>query len=279
MIGTRGHDIGLKSTAELAQDMQDAGFEAVQMVAYKCIKGVSDKAGYLSPGLAYSISHEFDKRGIHIALLGSYFNPLEQDVDRLDESMDRFKEYLRFAKDFRCHVVGTETGSYNADMSFHPDNHGEKALQTVIDIFKELTKEAEQHGAMVGVEGLYNFVISTPERMERLLDAVGSSNLQVILDPVNLLHAGNHANVKEIIEESFARYGERIILIHAKDFIVEDGRIKTVPLGRGLMDYEHFLTVVHKHKPFIDIIIEEITGDELKQSHRFLKDIMDELSI
>lgn len=279
MIGTRGHDIGCKSAAELAQDMQDVGLEAVQMVPYKCIDGLSDKAGHLSPGLAYSISHEFDKRGIHIALLGSYFNPLEQDTARLDESMNRFKEYLRFAKDFRCHIVGTETGSYNPDMSFHPDNHGGKALQIVIDIFKELTKEAEHHGAMVGVEGVHQFVVSTPQRMKLLLDAVDSTNLQVILDPVNFLHISNYENVKKIVEESFTLFGEKIIMIHAKDFIIENNQIKTVPLGRGLMDYEHLLTVVHKHKPSIDIIIEELSGAALEESHQFLKGLVNKLPI
>ena len=274
MIGTRGHDIGLKSAAALAQDMQDAGFQAVQMVAYKCIEGVSDKAGHMTPGLANSIGREFDKRGIHIALLGSYFNMLEQDPVQLKESMDRFREYLRFARDFRCPMVGTETGSYNADMSYHPDNHGEKALQTVIGLFKELVREAEQHGSLVGVEGLYNYAISTPQRMMTLLETIGSSNLQVILDPVNLLHMGNYQKSREIIEESFALYGERILLLHAKDFVIEEGRIKTVPLGRGMMDYEHFLSTAYRHKPSIEIIIEDITGPELTESHRFLQGVL-----
>ena len=171
-------------------------------------------------------------------------------------------------------MVGTETGSYNADMSYHPDNHGEKALQTVIGLFKELVREAEQHGSLVGVEGLYNYAISTPQRMMTLLEAIGSSNLQVILDPVNLLHMGNYQKSREIIEESFALYGERILLLHAKDFVIEEGRIKTVPLGRGMLDYEHFLSTAYRHKPSIEIIIEDITGPELTESHRFLQDVL-----
>ncbi|MGL1891281.1 MAG: sugar phosphate isomerase/epimerase [Spirochaetaceae bacterium] len=279
MIGTRGHDIntGTTSARALAQEMLDAGMEAVQLVVYKSIKGVSEKPGCLSPGLAWSIGREFEKRDIHIALLGSYFNLLEQDSLKLKENMDRFKEYLRFASDFGCPIVGTETGSYNADMSYHPHNHGEEALQTVIGIFKEFAVEAEHHGVFVGVEGLYNFVISTPKRMKTLLDSVDSSNLQVILDPVNLLHMGNYTKVKEIIEDSFELFGNRIVLIHAKDFIIEDHQIKTVPLGRGLMDYEHLLTMVNRYKPGIDIIIEDLRGDELQESQLYLQSIIDKL--
>lgn len=279
LIGTRGHDIAAANAADLALQMQAKGLEAVQLVAYRSIPGIGEEPGYISPALAWSIGNEFAKHGIHIALIGSYFNLLDQDPVKLKASMDRFKEYLRYARDFGCHVVGTETGSYNVDMSFHPDNHGEQALQTVIAIFRELVKEAEGHGSIVGVEGLYNFVISTPQRMQRLLDAVDSSNLQVILDPVNLLHIGNYARFKEIIEESFERYGERIFLIHAKDFIIEDDAIKTVPLGQGLMDFEHLMRVANSHKPGIPIIIEDLQGDNLAESQKHLLQIRERIQL
>jgi L-ribulose-5-phosphate 3-epimerase len=279
LIGTRGHDIDAAGAAKLAEKMQKEGLEAIQLVAYRSIPGIGEAPGSLSPALAWSISREFEKRDIHIALLGSYFNLLEKDPEKLKSSIDRFKEYLRYAADFRCRVVGTETGSYNADMSFHPENHGGKAMETVIAIFRELVKEAEQHGAIVAVEGLYNFVISTPERVQRLLEEIDSSNLQVILDPVNLLHIGNYDRVKEIIEESFERYGERIILLHAKDFIIEDNKIKTVPLGQGLMDFSHLMRIAGQYKPGIPIIIEDLQGDDLAVSHTHLQQVRNSLQM
>jgi len=278
LIGTRGHDITASNAADLADKMQKEGLEAVQLVAYRSIPGIGEAPGSLSPSLAWSISREFEQRGIHIALLGSYFNLLEQDPEKLKSSIDRFKEYLRYAADFRCRIVGTETGSYNTDMSYHPDNHGEEAFQTVVTIFRELVKEAEQHGSIVAVEGLYNFVISTPERMQRMLEDIDSRNLQVILDPVNLLHMGNYDRVKEIIEESFERYGERIILLHAKDFIIEDNKIKTVPLGQGMMDFTHMMRIAGQYKPGIPIIIEDLQGDDLVESHQYLCQVRDILA-
>lgn len=272
MIGTRGHDIAVHTNpADLAEKMQGAGFDSVQLVAYRSIKGIPETPGHLSSGLAYSISHEFDKRGIHIALLGSYFNMLEQDPIKLASHIERFKEYLRFAKDFRCSLVATETGSYNPDMSYHPDNHGDKALETVIGIFRDLVGEAERHGVMVGLEGLYNYTVSTPKRIKEVLDAVGSSNLQVVFDPVNLLNCDNYRNANEIIKESFELFGDRIMVIHAKDFIVDGNTIRTVPLGQGLLDYDYLLDVALAQKPSIDIIIEDLRGDDLSLSRDFLK--------
>ena len=86
MIGTRGHDIGgMMAPEELAKAMAEQGFDAVQLVAYRSIKGVSEESGYLTPGLAHKIGHAFDKRGIHVALIGSYFNLLHPDKVVVDE--------------------------------------------------------------------------------------------------------------------------------------------------------------------------------------------------
>lgn len=275
MIGTRGHDIGgMMSPEVLAQAMAEQGFEAVQLVAYRSIMGVSEESGYLTPGLAYKVGHAFNQRGIHVALIGSYFNLLHPDEAVVAEGIKRFKEYIRHAKDFRGNLVGTETGSYNSDYSYNPENNSEEALLRVIEIFKELVGEAKNHGVMVGIEGLWAHAISTPKRMKRVLDAVDSGNLQVIFDPVNLLHIDNYKDANNIIDEAFELYGDRIILIHAKDFVVENNELKPVPIGQGLLDYKHLFDLTNQYKPGIEVIIEDVRGEALKTSQRYLETIM-----
>lgn len=272
MIGARGHDIGNAMSAEnLAQKMSDMGFEAVQLVAYKAIEGISNKAGFLSPGLAYKIAQEFHKKNIHIGLIGSYFNLL--DKDSLYDSIERFKEYLKYAKDFGCHMVGTETGSYRSDWTYHPDNHSQEALDIVIEIIGELVEEAKNHGVFVAVEGAYHHVVSTPKRMKKLLESINSTNILVILDPVNLLNINNYKECNNIIKEAFELYGEKIVLIHAKDFIIKDNKMVKVPIGKGLMDYEFIIDIINKYKPGLDIIIENQQNENLIESLNFLKKI------
>ncbi len=274
MIGTRGHDIGgIMSPEDLAQAMAEQGFEAVQLVAYRSIEGVSEESGYLTPGLAYKVGRAFDERGIHVALIGSYFNLLHPDKAVVDEGVKRFKEYIRHAKDLSGNLVGTETGSYNSDYSYNPENNSEEALLRVIEIFKELVEEAKNHGVMVGIEGLWAHAISTPKRMKRVLDAVDSSNLQVIFDPVNLLHIDNYKEANDIIDEAFELFGDRIVLIHAKDFVVEKNELKSVPIGQGLLDYKHLFDVINQYKPGIEVIIEDLRDEALKSSLIFLRNL------
>ena len=91
------------------------------------------------------------------------------------------------------------------------------------------------------------------------------------------MHPGNYTEAKAIIEESYELYGDKIVLVHAKDFVLEEGQIKTVPLGRGLMDYHHLLTIARKYKPGIEVIIEDLRDDELREIQLFLRRVLDEL--
>ncbi len=275
MLGARGHDInGIDHPEVLASKLAEGSFDCVQLVAYKSIEGIKESAGCLTPALAYKVGKALEKKDVHIAMLGSYFNMMDPNPSVVESGTERFKEYLRFAKDFGSHLVGTETGSYKEDWGYHPDNHTEEALEKVIGIFKGLTNEAERHGVMVGIEGVYNHVVSTPARMKKVLDAIDSNNIQVIFDPVNLVHAGNYQAVNEMIDEVFNLYGDRIVLIHAKDFIFDEGEIKRVPLGEGMMDYPYLMDKLKALKPGIAIIIEELTGDELANSREYLSSLV-----
>lgn len=103
-----------------------------------------------------------------------------------------FKEHLHYARDFGNGLVALETGSVNADYSPHPENHGEAVFQQSLASIAELVAEAEHFGVTVGIEAVASHVVSTPQKMRRMLDSVASNDLQVVFDPVNLLSLQNH---------------------------------------------------------------------------------------
>jgi sugar phosphate isomerase/epimerase len=211
------------------------------------------------------------RHGLQIAVLGCYINLADPDADRRRAQLARFKEYLRHARDFGCSVVGTETGSLNADFSFHPGNRGEAAFQTVLAGVCELVGEAERFGVLVGIEGVERYVISDPPRIRRLLDSVGSNNLQVIFDPVNLLSRENYHRQDDIIRESFDLFGDRIAILHAKDFVVEEGALRSVLSGQGRLNHGLLMEFVQARKPFIDVLMEDTNPATLAEGIRFLR--------
>ena len=269
--GVRAHDFGKLPLEQLAAEVAARGLCCVQFAAPKSIPGLDDDAGRLSPGLALHVRDTLAARGVHIAVLGCYINLADPDDASRRHHLARFKAYLRLARDFGCSLVGTETGSLHSDFSFHPDNHGEPAFQRVLAGVRELVQEAERFGSTVAIEAVERYVIHEPKRLRRLLDEVGSPNLQVILDPVNLLNAGNVHRQDEIIEEAFALLGERIAVLHAKDCLLVDGVLKSVPAGQGQLNTPLFFRLAKRHKPGIDVLLEDTQPATLQQTVDFVR--------
>jgi L-ribulose-5-phosphate 3-epimerase len=270
-LGVRAHDFGKLPIDELARRIAAKGFCGVQLAPSKAVAGFDGDAGRLSPGFAVHVRETLQRHGIQVAVLGCYINLADPDRAQRGRQLARFKEYLRFARDFGCSVVGTETGSLNSDFSFHPENHGEAAFQAVLASVRELVEEAERFGVFVGIEGVERHVLCDPRRLRRLIDEVGSNNLQIIFDPVNLLSVANHRRQDDIIRESFERFGDRIAIVHAKDFLVENGQLRSVLAGQGLLNYRLLTDLIKERKPCISVLMEDTCPETVEQGVSFLR--------
>jgi len=260
-IGARAHDFGKLPPEELASQIAAKGFSCTQLALNKAIQGLDLKPGDLNPGLAFEVGQAFQRYGVQIAVLGCYVNPLFPDLAKRKELLGWFKEHLRFARDFGCGLVALETGSYHPDYLSHPENGTEAAFQESLGSLAELVAEAEKFGVIVGIEGVWNHAVCTPQKMRRMLDSLASPNVQVVFDPVNLLSIDNHLQQQRVVEESLQLFGERIVIIHAKDFQVGKDYLTTVPPGKGDFQYGPLLRHVATRKPGISILCEE-TGPE-----------------
>ena len=273
-LGVRAHDFGSLPAEELASRIASKGLTCIQLALNKAIAGLDLKPGDLNPGLAFEIGQAFLRHRIQIAVLGCYINPLHPDPSIRKELIGWFKEHLRFARDFGCGLVALETGSLNADYSPHPGNHSEEAFLGALETLAQLVTEAEKFGVIVGIEAVTSHAVSTPEKMRRMLDCLDSPNVQVVFDPVNLLSPENHSRQQEVVEESLRLFGDRIAVVHAKDFVPENGALKTVPPGEGMFHYAPLLSHLEKRKPGISILMEETGGDQADRSIRHLRETL-----
>lgn len=272
-IGIRAHDMETRPLEQLVKEIADKGLTSVQLALAKSFPAINTNLGSLSPGLAWQIGQQFKKRDVQVAVLGCYINMIHPDLEERRKGLDRFKEHIRFARDFGCSIVGTETGNVHAEITFTEKNFEEKPFLEVVESVRELVVEAEKFGVIVGIEAGVNHPIYSPQTMKRLLDLVSSNNLQVIFDPVNYLTVETYKDQNEIFEEAFELYGDRIVIIHAKDFIVEGNELKTVAVGKGLLNYDVVLKWVKANKPNVNILMEETKEPFIEESVVFLKDI------
>lgn len=272
-IGIRAHDFGSGSLEQLADNISEKGFNCIQLAPPKAIEGFEYYPGCYNSDMAKNIRNNFERKGIHISVLGCYINPVHPDKTERRELLDRFKEHIHYVRDFGCKIVGTETGSLNADLSFHSDNHGEEAFNCITESIGELVHEAEKHDVFVGVEGVTKFTIHTPERLKRLIDTINSDNLKVIFDPVNLIDINNYKEQDKIIKQSFELFGDKIAILHAKDFTVQDNVLKTVPAGKGMLNYDLVLKSLKATNPNADILMENIKEQFMSESKKFIEEI------
>jgi L-ribulose-5-phosphate 3-epimerase len=275
-IGVRAHDFGCLPARELAAKIAAKQMVCAQLALGKAIAGLNLKPGVLNPGLAFEIGSAFREHGVQIAVLGCYVNPIHPDPATRKSLLGLFKEHLRYARDFGNGLVALETGSVNADYSPHPENHGETAFQQSLASIAELVAEAERFGVTVGIEAVASHVVSTPQKMRRMLESVASNNLQVVFDPVNLLSLDNYHEQERIIGQSFDLFGDRIAVIHAKDFVVDKGQFRSVTAGLGKLRHDLVLKYALSHKPGISILLEETNEQAAQDSRQFLRQIAEQ---
>jgi len=88
---------------------------------------------------------------------------------------------------------------------------------------------------------------------------------------VNYIHIDNYRKLNDIIDEAYDSFGDKIAIVHAKDFVIHNNTIVQVPLGTGLMDYDKLFARIEEEEREIDIIIEELTDKDLIEGIAFLR--------
>ncbi|MHB9294102.1 hypothetical protein Holit_03228 [Hollandina sp. SP2] len=274
-IGLRAHDYGKLPPEQLADTLAAFKPASIQLALAKAFPG-APRPGGLNSGYARSIRDIFRRRGISIAVLGCYINPVHPDAEEREKMLCSFEEHLHFARDFSCPIVGTETGSPHPDSSWHPDTQKPATFDRLCCSVERLLTCAEKCGSLVGIEPVADqHTIATIEKMAKLLERFPSPSLKVIYDPVNLIpRSGLTEDQGAFFTRAFDSFGDHIVAIHAKDFRMEGGRKSSaLPAGTGELDYPSFLALLARRKPGIDIILENSNPVTVLKAIRFLQTV------
>lgn len=269
-IGLRGHDVQAEDLPELSDKLKAYGIQNVQLVLKKSCQGFKEKM--FTPSFAGQIGQIFAKNGVDISVLGCYINPSCTDEENLKAQTDYFIESLKYARYMNAGVVGLETG-FVGNECIPENNHTEEAYRHLLKTMKYLRDNAEKLGVTVAVEAVSAFVIHSPERLLRLINDLDSPNIAVIFDLLNLLTMDNYREQEKIIDTMFQLLGDRIAVIHLKDFTVENGALRQCEIGKGICNIPYLLSILKERKPHIPVILEETKEDRLTDSVGFLKSV------
>ena len=68
-----------------------------------------------------------------------------------------------------------------------------------------------------------------------------------------------------------------MVALHAKDFVVENNIIRTVPAGTGKLNYELIFKRLKEKKPYIHILIEDIKEEYMGGTMRFITEVYEKV--
>lgn len=276
-IGIRLHDTISASLEERLKFIKEQGFSCAHVALSKVIKEFPVDNSALTPGLAMYLKKLFAKYEIDIAVLGCYLNLAHPDPEKLKEIMDRYLAHIRFASILGCGVVGTETGAPNVQYKTEPACYTEEALETFIKNLRPIVSYAEKMGVIFAIEPVRRHIVYDAKRAKRVLDEIDSPNLQIILDPVNLLETDNYEQQREAIEEAIDLLGDSVAVVHMKDFVIEDNKIKSIAAGTGDLNYQPIIEFVKKRKPFIHCTLENTNPENAVAARQYIENLYNKI--
>ncbi len=276
-LGLRLHDAEKLPLEELLPLVRRKGFSCVHIALSKSLKEIPCTPSALTPGYAGYLRRLFAQNGLDIAVLGCYLNLAHPDPAALAALQEKYYAHIRFAALLGCGMVGTETGAPNAEYRFCPECRGDAALSAFIRNLKPVVRRAESYGVTVAVEPVAKHIVWNPRRCRAVLDEIGSRNLQVLLDPVNLLDGENVDRRDEVVAEAIELLGPDVAMVHLKDFVrAGNGELKAVGAGTGEMDYGRVMKFVKAEKPFVYATLENTTPENAESCRQAMQKAYDE---
>ena len=263
-FGLRLHDAEKLPLEQVLPLVRQRGFTCAHLALSKSLKEVPNTPSALTPGYAAYLRRLFAQHGIDIAVLGNYLNLAHPDEDALHAIQEKYYAHIRFASLLGCGMVGTETGAPNAEYKFCPECRSDAALATFIRNFKPVVRCAEQYGVTIAIEPVVKHIVYDAKRARTVLDEIGSPNLQILLDPVNLLNMENVDAREDVFAEAIELLGKDVAMIHFKDFLREDagGQLAATGAGQGGMgDYRTILRFAKQEKPWVFATLENTTPE------------------
>lgn len=273
-LGLRLHDAEKLPMEELLPVVKEKGYTCAHLALGKAMKEYPCTPSALTPGYAHYLRHLFGRNRMDIAVLGCYLNLADPDPAAVRQFQESYYAHIRFASLLGCGMVGTETGAPNREYKYCPECRSDEALSILIRNLRPVVRCAEQFGVILAIEPVARHIVWNGARARRVLDEIGSHNLQILFDPVNMLDLDNVDRREDVFAEAMELLGPDIAMVHFKDFIrVKEGYgLKAIGAGTGEMDFTSVMRFIKREKPFIYGTLENTTPDNARECGRRMRE-------
>jgi sugar phosphate isomerase/epimerase len=233
----------------------------------------------IPPELAQQIRRAAAERDITLASVAGTYNMCHPDAEHRQTGLRRLRVLAAACKPMGITKIHLCSGTRDRTSMWrrHPDNTTPEAWSDMVASMRAAAAIARQYRVTLAFEPEVNNVVDSAKQARRLMDEINSPYLKVTFDAANLFHAGELPHMSQILDEAFALIGRDVVLAHAKD-LDHDGDAGHLPAGHGKLDYERYVTLLHKQRFRGPLLLHGLTEAQVPGCVAFLREKMARLN-
>ena len=270
-IGTMSGTFARETLEDALDAVVDHGMNCVQFNLSSA--GVTKIPTHIDEDLCDKIREEMGVRNITMTALGGTYNMIHPDVQRRADGLHNLRVLAAACERLGTSVIALCTGTRDPDNMWrrHPDNDTPEAWDDLVVSMRQAIEVAEEYQVTLAFEPEVANVVDSAVKARRIIDQIGSPYLKIVMDGANIFHTGELPRMREILDEAFALLGEHIAFAHAKD-LDRDGEAGHLAAGKGLLDYDQYLSLLNDVNPDVSIILHGLSEAEVNGCVTFLRE-------
>ena len=262
----------------------EAKLDAVKACGMDCVQVSMDCAGLsfmpetIPDAVADRIRTAAAARGIAVVGVAATFNMTHPDEEYRRTGLRQLGVLAAACKRMGTSNIHICTGTRDRENMWrrHPDNDTPESWRVMTGCVREAVRIAKDADVVLAFEPEVNNVVDSAKKSRRLMDEIGSPHLKVTMDGANVFHAGELAQMREVLEEAFALIGKDIVLAHAKD-VSHDGDAGHEPAGHGKLDYDLYLSLLKGCGYRGPLLLHSLSEAQVPECVAFLRKKLDRL--
>ena len=270
-IGTMSGTFTRATLEEALDAVVDHGMNCVQFNLSSA--GVTKIPTHIDEDLCDKIREEMGARNITMTAIGGTYNMIHPDPQRRADGLRNLGVVAAACERLGTSVIALCTGTRDPDNMWrrHPDNDTPEAWDDLVVSMHQAIEVAEEYQVTLAFEPEVANVVDSAVKARRIIDQIGSPYLKVVMDGANIFHTGELPRMREILDEAFTLLGEHIAFAHAKD-LDRDGEAGHLAAGKGLLDYDQYLSLLNDVAPDVSIILHGLSEAEVDGCVSFLRE-------
>ncbi|MBX5168470.1 sugar phosphate isomerase/epimerase [Rhizobium sp. NZLR1b] len=250
----------------------EAGFTSAQY--NMACSGLPPMPETISEAQARSVTEAARSSGVEIVAVSGTYNMIHPDPSMREVGLRKLATLAERCVGMSTGLITLCTGTRDSidQWKAHADNNTPAAWRDLLEAMEAAVTIAERYDVDLGIEPELANVVNSAEKAHRLISALKSPRIKIVLDPANLFEVATLDDQRRIVSSAIDLLADRIVMAHAKDRH-PDGSFATA--GKGVLDYAHYLRCLKAIGFSGSLVTHGLSASEAAGAATFLKSALD----